>query len=51
MEHKISFTIDYMKHEIFFMIASTLLLWIGISWLGIIQTKYEKNDKNHLWLF
>ena len=49
MEHEISITIVYMEHEIFFMIASALLLWIRIAWLGIIETEYEKNDnKNHL---
>ena len=34
------------------MIASALLLWIRITWLGIIETEYEKNDnKNHLRIF
>ena len=51
MEHEIFFTTVYMEHEIFFMIASALLLWIRIAWLGINETEYEKNDKNHLKIF
>ena len=48
MEHEISFTIVYTEHDIFFMIASALLLWVRIAWLGIIETAYEKNKKkNH----
>ena len=52
MEYKISFIIVYMEHEIFFMMASALLLWMRIAWLGIIEIEYEKNDnKNHLRIF
>ena len=48
MEQEISFTIVYIEHEIFFMIASALLLWIRITWLGIIETEYEKKDNKNL---
>ena len=52
MKHEISFTIVYMEHQIFFLIASALLMWIRIAWLGIIETEYEENDnKNHLRIF
>ena len=52
MKHEISFTIFYMEHKIFFMIASALVLQIRIAWLGIIETEYEKNNnENHLRIF